>query len=327
MWDMCQMLNIWHISHTKHKNQLPSGVAYVPKLYHICPYCCKFATVWTDVVKPNNVLYLLLSLPSHFRSWLLISSLSLFTSDQSFPQQLNKHYLLLSLLSLPVLTLDFFSLSSHIRPKLPSTAQQRKNKMTLQLDLRRSKSSSWERPFDRINATPIGSSPLSSPSEVQAAWARPLRSSPLRSDHRHSNQIIAIVIVVGGASGMGEATPIIHIVIAVVIAAPISLISLSFLVVVVLIVGGWVDGGRLIRLWVWDLGWYWYLSLGWLGWLILVDRVLIVVFVWVFFFFGSSGWYWWSVVDLWGGRWLWAVPVDLWCGLLLLLLFFFLGSE
>ena len=55
---------------------------------------------------------------------------------------------------------------------------------------------------------------------------------------------------------MGEATPIIHIVIAVVIAiviviaAPISPISLSFLVVVVLIVGGWVDGGRLIRLWV-----------------------------------------------------------------------------
>ena len=89
MWDMCQMLNIWHISHTKHKNQLPSDVAYVPKLYHICPYRCKFATVWTNMVKPNNVLYLLLSL-----------------------------------LSLPVLTLDFFSLSSHIRPKLPSTTQQ-----------------------------------------------------------------------------------------------------------------------------------------------------------------------------------------------------------
>ena len=23
MWDMCQMLNIWHISHTKQENQLP----------------------------------------------------------------------------------------------------------------------------------------------------------------------------------------------------------------------------------------------------------------------------------------------------------------
>ena len=108
----------------------------------------------------------------------------------------------------------------------------------------------------------------------------------------HSNRIIAIVIVVGGASGMGEATPIIHIhiVITIVIAASILSISLSlslFWWLVVLIVGGWlilVDGGRLIGFWVWDLGWYWCLSLGWLGWLILVDRVLIVVFVWVFFF-------------------------------------------
>ena len=23
MWDMCQILNIWHISHTKQENQLP----------------------------------------------------------------------------------------------------------------------------------------------------------------------------------------------------------------------------------------------------------------------------------------------------------------
>ena len=175
MWDMCQMLNIWHISHTKHKNQLTSDVAYVPKLYYICLYRCKFATIWTDVVKPNNVLYLLLSL-----------------------------------LSLPVLTLDFLSLSSHIRPKLPLTTQQRKNKMTLQSDPRRSKSSSWARPLqldhrhrhchsDRLitiviavggvsgmgEATPIGSLPSSSLSEAQVAWARPLRSStsssPLRS--------------------------------------------------------------------------------------------------------------------------------------------------
>ena len=43
---------------------------------------------------------------------------------------------------------------------------------------------------------------------------------------------------------MGEATPIIHIV----IAAPISLSLFWWLVV--LIVSGWVDGGRLIGLWV-----------------------------------------------------------------------------
>ena len=81
---MCQMLNIWHISNTKHKKQLPSDVAYVPKVYHLCPYRCKFATVQTDVVKQNNVLYLafsLLSLP------ILISSLSLLTSD---PASLNR---------------------------------------------------------------------------------------------------------------------------------------------------------------------------------------------------------------------------------------------
>ena len=82
MWDMCQMLNIWHIYHTKHKKQLPSNVAYVPKLYHLCLYRCKFATVWTDVVKRNNVLYLafsLLSLP------VLISSLSLFSHQTQLP--------------------------------------------------------------------------------------------------------------------------------------------------------------------------------------------------------------------------------------------------
>ena len=183
MWDMCQMLNIWHISHTKHKKQLPSDVAYVPKLYHLCSYRFKFATVWTDVVKRNNVLYLafsLLSLP------VLISSLSLF---------------------------------SH-QTQLPSTEKEQ-------------------------NDTPIGSSPSSLPSEAQAAWVRPLQSDHRHrhrrrrrkwhgrghSDHRHSNRIIAIAIVVRGASDMGEATLIIHIVITVVITAPISPISLSFLVV------------------------------------------------------------------------------------------------
>ena len=157
MWDMCQMLNIWHISHNKHKNQLPLDVAYVPKLYHICPYRCKFATVRTDMVKPNNVLYLLLSL-----------------------------------LSLPVLTLDFFSLSSHIRPKLPSTTQQRKNKMTLWSDPRRSRSSSWARP-------------LRSDHRHRHCRRRRKWHGQGHSDHRHSDRIIAIIIVVGGASGMGEA--------------------------------------------------------------------------------------------------------------------------
>ena len=164
--------------------------------------------------------YICFSLSSHFQSWLLISSLSLLTSNQSIPQQLNRE-----------------------RTK-------------------------WHSDWIRGEADHL------------YGWG-------------HSDRIVAIVITVGGASGMGKATPIIHIiivvVIAIVIAAPISSISISlFWWLVVLIVDGWlilVDGGRLIGLWVWDLGWYWCLSLGWSGWLILVDRVLIVVFVWVFFFF------------------------------------------
>ena len=133
-----------HISHTKYKKQLPSNVAYVPKLYHLCLYRYKFATVWTDVVKRNNVLYLAFSLLSLL---VLISSLSLLTSD---PASLNR------------------------------------------------KRTKWH--SDRIRGE----------ADHLHGWG-------------HSDRIIAIVIVVGGASGMGEATPIIHIV----IVAPISPISLS----------------------------------------------------------------------------------------------------
>ena len=143
MWDMCQMLNIWHISHTKHKNQLPSDVAYVPKLYHICPYRCKFATVWTNMVKPNNVFYLAFSLLSLL---VLIFSLSLLTSD-------------------PVLPI--------IEKEKNDTSIESEEKQIIFMG----------------EATLIRSSPSSSPSEAQVAWARPLRSSPLRLDdhqrHRH----------------------------------------------------------------------------------------------------------------------------------------------
>ena len=46
MWDMCQMLNIWHISHTK-PNLSPfskCGIWYI--FCNIEQYCDKFATVW-----------------------------------------------------------------------------------------------------------------------------------------------------------------------------------------------------------------------------------------------------------------------------------------
>ena len=117
-----------------------------------------------------------------------------------------------------------------------------------------------------IIATPIGSSPSSSLSEAQAAWVSPLRSSP-------SSSLLQ------------------------------SRWSLSLLWwLVVLIVGGWlilVDSGRLIGLWVWDLGWVW--DFGWWRFFFGVGvDIRCSVCLSFFFFFGSSGWYWWSVVDLWG---------------------------
>ena len=175
-------------------------MAYVPKLYHLCSYCCKFTTVRTDVVKRNNVLYFAFSLLSLL---VLISSLSLFTSD---PASLNRE-----------------------RTK-------------------------WH--FDRIEekqiifmgkATPIRSSPSSSSSEAQAAWARPLRSSTSSSSSSLPLQ---------------------------------SHRSLFFFF------GGWL-------FWLLVVGWFWLMVVGWSGcgceiWVdigvwVWVDRVLIVVFVWVFF--------------------------------------------
>ena len=155
----------------------------------------------------------------------------------------------------------------------------------------------------------------------------------------HSDRIIAIVIVVGGASGMGEATLIIATSIGSLPSSSLSEAqaawvrplrsspsspplqsrrSLSLLWwLVVLIVGGWlilVDSGRLIGLWVWDLGWVW--DFGWWCFFFCVGAD-IGYSVYLSFFFGSSGWYWWSVVDLWG----WPVVVGYGrCGLSLQLL-------
>ena len=234
MWDMCQMLNIWHISHTKHKKQLPSDVAYVPKLYNLCPYRCKFATIRTDVVNQNNVFYLAFSFLSLL---VLIFSLSLLTSDRA----------------------------------LPSTERTK-----------------WH------------SNRIQGEANHLHGWG-------------HSDWIIAIVIVVKGASGMGKATPIITIVIVVVIAIVIADrhhhrhhcfdladLSLSFLVVGCFDCWWLADfGWWWIGLWVWDLGWVW--DFGWWRFFFGVGvDIGCSVCLSFFFFFGSSGWYWWSVVDLWG---------------------------
>ena len=216
-------LAIWHIWHTKHKKHLPSDVVYVSKLYHLCPYYCKFVTVRTQMLNQNIVFYSAFSL-----LWLLVL---------------------------------IFSLSSHIRPS-SSFNRERTKWYTPHLQTISSKAR-W---------------PLSS--EAQAAWVRPLQSSPSSS--------------------------------------PLwSRWSLSFFWwLVVLIVGGWlilVDGGRLIGLWVVGvrLGW-WLVSPAPPSILVVVVDVVNFFFFGVgadigcsvclsfFFFLGSSGWYWWSVVDLWG---------------------------
>ena len=95
-------------------------------------------------------------------------------------------------------------------------------------------------------ATPIGSSPSSSLSEAQAAWARPLRSSPLRSDHRHRHHRRRHKQHGQGHSNHPHRHSHRH------RRSNLTDLSLSlFWWLVVLIVGGWlilVDGGRLIGL-------------------------------------------------------------------------------
>ena len=138
-----------------------------------------------------------------------------------------------------------------------------------------------------------------------SSWARPLRSNHCHR-HRHRRR---------KRHGWGHSNHRHHH-----RRSDLADLSLSlFWWLVVLIVGGWlilVDGGRLIGLWVWDLGWYWCLSLGWSGF----DCSVCLSFF--FFFLGSSCWYWWSVVDQWG----WPM-VDMRCGLLLLLLLLMIIGE
>ena len=54
MWDMCQMLNIWHIFHTKHQKLILSNVPNLKK-FAICEqYHCKFAMVRTK----NGIIFI-----------------------------------------------------------------------------------------------------------------------------------------------------------------------------------------------------------------------------------------------------------------------------
>ena len=137
-------------------------------------------------------------------------------------------------------------------------------------------------------ATLIRSSPSSLPSKAQAAWARPLRSSPLWSGHDHRHRRRRRKRHERGHSDHHHR----H--------RRFDLADLS------LFFGSWL-------FWLLVVGWFWLMVVGWSGlgvrfgmgirfWLIAVTNI------------GD----WWLIYR--GGRWLWAMAVDLWCGLFLLLL-------
>ena len=67
MWQMWQMSNIWHICHTKYKNEALSDVSNSKNYKTPLQYHLKYETVRTDVAKIFIVLYSLFSLLSlHF---------------------------------------------------------------------------------------------------------------------------------------------------------------------------------------------------------------------------------------------------------------------
>ena len=71
---MCQMPNIWHIYHTKHKNEALWDVPNYKNYTTWLQYRCKFATVRTDVVK--ILLFYIFPFLSPLSSFFLFSPLS-----------------------------------------------------------------------------------------------------------------------------------------------------------------------------------------------------------------------------------------------------------
>ena len=75
---MCQMPNIWHIWHTKHKNGPSSSVLNVLKLWNMLQYSLIFESVWMKMLFPLIVFYSSFSLHSHhFIPFFSLSSLIL----------------------------------------------------------------------------------------------------------------------------------------------------------------------------------------------------------------------------------------------------------
>ena len=59
---MCQMPNIWHIWHTKHKNEALLDVLNLKNYATLLQYRLKYEMVWTTIAKLDNIILLHFSL-------------------------------------------------------------------------------------------------------------------------------------------------------------------------------------------------------------------------------------------------------------------------
>ena len=73
---MCQVPNIWHIWHTKHKNGALSNVLNLKNYATLLQYRLKYETVRTTIAKSNIIILLRFSLSSSIDISLFVDSIS-----------------------------------------------------------------------------------------------------------------------------------------------------------------------------------------------------------------------------------------------------------
>ena len=86
MWDMCQMLNIWHISHTKHKKQLPIRFCICCKIIPFVSIPLQICNGTDRCGKPKIIILFDFSLSSHFFIWFSLSLLRICLSLSLSPK-------------------------------------------------------------------------------------------------------------------------------------------------------------------------------------------------------------------------------------------------
>ena len=81
---MCQMPNIWHIWHSKHKNGALSDVPNLKNYVILLQYRLKYETIWTTMAKWDSIILLHFSLSSSVDISLSVNSI-LFLISLSLP--------------------------------------------------------------------------------------------------------------------------------------------------------------------------------------------------------------------------------------------------